>query len=89
MQHFETLRSVFFFIYLFIFLWEGRYFSELTSALQQVAVIVEALFAVALITGQRVLTVTSLADFLSEQRTLVNVCRPGRNNVLRGTWTFY
>lgn len=63
--------------------------SQLTSALQQVAVIVEALFAVALVTWQRVLAVTPLADFLSEQRTLVDVCRPGRNHVLRKIRTFY
>lgn len=63
--------------------------SQLTSALQQVAVVVEALFAVALVTWQRVLAVTPLADFLSEQRTLVDVCRPGRNHVLREIRTFY
>lgn len=56
--------------------------SQLTAALQQVAVVVEALLAVALVTWQRVLAVTPLADFLGEQRALVDVCTPGRNHAL-------
>lgn len=55
----------------------------LTGALQQVAVVVEAVLAVALVTRRRVLAVAPLADLLGEQGALVDVCRPGRNNVLK------
>ena len=48
---------------------------SLTNALQEVAVIVEALLTVALVARQRVLTAALLADFISEQRALVDVCR--------------
>lgn len=48
---------------------------QLAYALQQVAVIVEALLTVALVARQRVLTAALLADFFSEQSALVNVCR--------------
>lgn len=47
----------------------------LAHALEEVAVIVEALLAVALVARQRVLTVTLLADFISKQRALIDICR--------------
>ncbi len=53
----------------------------LTNALEKVAVIVEALLTVALVARQRVLTATLLADFISKQRTLVDICRQGRKNL--------
>lgn len=49
--------------------------SSLTDALEKVAVIVEALLTVALVAWQCVLTATLLADFVGEQRTLVDICR--------------
>ena len=57
----------------------------LTNALKKVAVIVEALLTVALVARQRVLTVTLLTDFISEQRTLVDICRQGRRNTFSVT----
>lgn len=52
----------------------------LTDALEKVGVIVETLLTVALVARQRVLTVALLADFISKQSALVDVCRGGRNN---------
>lgn len=48
---------------------------QLAYALQQVAVVVEALLTVALVARQCVLAAALLADFLGEQSALVDVCR--------------
>lgn len=47
----------------------------LTYALEKVAVVVETLLTVALVASQRVFTAALLTDFLSEQKTLINICR--------------
>lgn len=57
-------------------------FHALTDALEKIAVVVEALLAVALVARLRVLTATLLADFISKQRTLVDICRQGRKSLL-------
>jgi len=54
----------------------------LTDALEQVAVVVEALLAVALVARLRVLTATLLADFVGEQKTLVDICRREKKSFL-------
>lgn len=46
----------------------------LTHALQQVAIVVEALLAVALVAGLRVHALALLADLFSKQYALVDVC---------------
>lgn len=48
---------------------------KLAYALQQVAVVVEALLTVALVARQCVLAAALLADFFSKQSAFVNVCR--------------
>lgn len=56
--------------------------SILTDALQKVAVVVEALLTVAFVAWLRVFTAALLADFISKQRTLVNICRQRRGKQL-------
>lgn len=51
------------------------------NALEEVAVVVEALLTVALVSWQRVLTATFLTDFISEQGALINIM-VGRQAVL-------
>lgn len=46
-----------------------------------VLVVVETLRAVALVGRQRVLAVALLADFVGEQRALVNICAQGTRNL--------
>lgn len=54
---------------------------SLTNTLKEVAVIVEALLTVALVARQCVLTAALLTDFISKQRTLVDICGQERNNL--------